>query len=92
MAEERDLREQLEEQGEEIVDYVETYSPRPAVDKDRAERLLRELPPVYALEELDKMASEFQSGAGAATGRRSMPARQDPPTDDVEPRQPADPQ
>ncbi|HEV7862631.1 MAG TPA: hypothetical protein VGR20_08025 [Acidimicrobiia bacterium] len=75
------LRDKLDEGGDEILDYVEKNSPRPSVDTDVAERLLTEAPPAEAAAELDKMIEGFQSGAGAATGRRTEPAATDPPTD-----------
>ncbi|MDQ3946017.1 MAG: hypothetical protein M3357_12875, partial [Actinomycetota bacterium] len=59
------LGEQLERTADEIVDYVEKYSPRPAVDADNAERLLEEAPPAQAAEELEKMVDGFRSGGGA---------------------------
>jgi hypothetical protein len=75
------LREALDERGEEVLDYVEKTSPRPSVDTDVAERLLSEAPPAEAAAELDKMAGGFHSGAGAATGRRNEPADGVPPTE-----------
>jgi hypothetical protein len=75
------LREELDERGEEILDYVEKTSPRPSVDTDVAERLLTEAPPSEAAAELDKMVEGFHSGAGAATGRRNEPADGAPPTE-----------
>jgi hypothetical protein len=78
-----DVRDRLDERAEEIVDYVEKYSPRPSVDTDIAERLLSEAPPAEAAAELDKMVEGFRSGAGAATGRRNEPAPDDPPTEDL---------
>ena len=77
------LRDKLDERGDEILDYVEKNSPRPSVDGDVAERLLTEAPPAEAVEELDKMVEGFQSGAGAATGRRNEPAAGEPPTEDL---------
>ena len=77
------LHEQLDERAEEILDYVEKNSPRPSVDTDVAERILSEVPPAEAAEELDKMVEGFRSGAGAATGRRNEPAVDDPPTEDL---------
>ena len=77
------LRDQLDERRDEIVDYVEKNSSRPSVDADVAERLLTEAPPAEAAAELDKMIEGFQSGAGAATGRRTEPAATDPPTEDL---------
>jgi len=79
-----DLHEKLEERGDEILDYVEKNSPRPSVDTDVAERLLEEAPPAEAAEELEKMVDGFQSGAGAATGRRNEPAAGEPPTEDLD--------
>ncbi|HEY4408510.1 MAG TPA: hypothetical protein VGO87_01400 [Acidimicrobiia bacterium] len=79
-----DLHEKLDERGDEILDYVEKNSPRPSVDTDVAERLLSEAPPVEAAAELNKMVEGFQSGAGAATGRRNEPAGDDPPTEDLD--------
>lgn len=81
------LPEQLDERREEIQDYVEKNSPRPSVDADVADRLLSDAPPAEAAAELDKMVEGFESGAGAATGRRNAPAAGEPPTDDI----PADP-
>jgi hypothetical protein len=77
------LRDDLAEREDEILDYVEKNSPRPSVDRDVAERLLNDAPPAEAAEELDKMVEGFQSGAGAATGRRSNPALEEPPTEDL---------
>jgi hypothetical protein len=77
------LRDQLDDRSDEIIDYVEKNSSRPSVDADVAERLLAEAPPAEAAAELDKMIEGFQSGAGAATGRRTEPAATDPPTDDL---------
>jgi hypothetical protein len=78
-----DLPQKLDERSEEILDYVEKNSPRPSVDADIAERLLDEAPPAEAAEELDKMVEGFQSGAGAATGRRNEPAAGEAPTEDL---------
>jgi len=78
-----DLRDALDDRGEEILDYVEKNSPRPSVDGDVAERLLSEAPPAQAAEELDKMVEGFRSGSGAATGRRNEPAAGDPPTEGI---------
>jgi hypothetical protein len=75
------LREELDERGDEILDYVEKTSPRPSVDTDVAERLLTEAPPAEAAAELDKMVEGFHGGAGAATGRRNEPADGAPPTE-----------
>jgi hypothetical protein len=77
------LSDELEERHDEIVDHVAKNSPRPSVDRDVAERLLSEVPPAEAVAEIDKMIEGFQSGAGAATGRRTEPAREDPPTEDL---------
>ncbi len=78
------LHAELDERGEEILDYVEKTSPRPSVDTDIAERLLTEAPPAQAAAELDKMAQGFHSGAGAATGRRNEPADGVPPTEGLD--------
>ena len=75
------LRAKLDERRGEITDYVEKNSARPSVDADIAERLLDDAPPAEAAAELEKMVDGFQSGAGAATGRRTEPAPDDPPTD-----------
>ncbi|MDQ1516108.1 MAG: hypothetical protein QOE80_1938 [Actinomycetota bacterium] len=75
------LRATLDERHDEIIDHVEKNSPRPSVDADVAERLLDNAPPAEAAAELEKMVDGFQSGAGAATGRRTEPAPDDPPTD-----------
>lgn len=77
------LRDDLADRNDEILDYVEKNSPRPSVDRDVAERLLTEVPPAEAAAELDKMVDGFQSGAGAATGRRSNPALEESPTEDL---------
>jgi hypothetical protein len=77
------LRDDLAEREDEILDYVEKNSPRPSVDRDVAERLLNEASPADAAEELDKMVEGFQSGSGAATGRRTNPALEEPPTEDL---------
>ena len=77
------LRDDLAQRNDEILDYVEKNSPRPSVDRDVAERLLSEATPADAAAELDKMVEGFQSGAGAATGRRSNPALEEPPTEDL---------
>ena len=79
----KNLREELDDRSDEIVEYVEKNSPRPSVDGDVAERLLNEAPPAAAIEELDKMIEGFESGAGAATGRRTEPVPGDPPTEDL---------
>jgi hypothetical protein len=77
------LRDQLDERRDEILDHVEKNSSRPSVDRDVTERLLDDAPPAEAVEELDKMIEGFQSGAGAATGRRTEPATEESPTDDL---------
>jgi hypothetical protein len=77
------LRDQLDERRDEIIDYVEKNSPRPSVDRDATERLLSGAPPAEAAAELDNMIGGFQSGAGAATGRRTEPAVEDRPTEDL---------
>lgn len=77
------LRETLDERGDEIQDYVERNSGRPSVDGDLVERIREDLPPAEAAEEIDKMVGGFRSGAGAATGRRNEPAVDDPPTEDL---------
>ena len=77
------LREALDERREEILDHVEKNSPRPSVDRDVTERLLDDVPPAEAVPEVDRMIDGFQSGAGAATGRRTEPATEEPPTDDL---------
>jgi hypothetical protein len=77
------LRDELEERRDEILDHVEKNSPRPSVDRDVAERLLSDAPPAEAAAEVDKMIEGFQSGAGAATGRRTEPATDDPPIEDL---------
>ncbi len=77
------LREQLDERRDEILDHVEKNSSRPSVDRDVTERLLDDVPPAEAVEELDKMIEGFQSGAGAATGRRTEPATEESPTEDL---------
>ncbi|MCA1842974.1 MAG: hypothetical protein LC792_07240 [Actinobacteria bacterium] len=78
-----DLHETLDERRDEILEYIEKNSPRPSVDTDVAERLLETAPPAEAAAELDKMVEGFQSGAGAATGRRNEPAAGEAPTDDL---------
>ena len=78
-----DLGEQLERQGDEILDFVQKNSPRPSVDGENVERLLEEATPGQASDELKKMVKGFRSGAGAASGRNSMPAAEDAPTDDL---------
>ena len=80
---EGNVHDKLEERGDEIRDYVERNSPRPSVDGDVVDRLLNEAPPAVAAEEIEKMVAGFQSGAGAATGRRNEPAVDDDPTDDL---------
>ena len=77
------LRDKLDDRSDDIVDYVEKNSPRPSVDRDVAERLLDEAPPATAVAEIDKMIEGFESGAGAATGRRTEPVPGDPPTEDL---------
>jgi len=77
------LPEQLDERREEIQDYVEKNSPRPSVDGDVADRFLSDAPPAEAAAELDKNGGGFESGSGAATGRRNAPAAGEPPTDDL---------
>ena len=77
------LRDALDERADEIREYVERNSPRPSVDGDVVERILEQSPPAEAKEEIDKMVGGFQSGAGAATGRRNEPAVDDPPIDDL---------
>jgi hypothetical protein len=79
------LRDALDERREEILDHVEKNSPRPSVDRDVTERLLDEVPPAEAVAEVDRMIEGFQSGAGAATGRRTEPATEAPPTEDLPP-------
>ena len=74
------LRDQLDERRDEILDHVAKNSPRPSVDTDVAERLLTDAPPAEASAEIEKMIDGFQSGAGAATGRRTEPATDEPPT------------
>lgn len=73
------LSDQLDQRSDEILDHIEKNSPRPSVDTDVAERLLADAPPVEAAAELEKMIDGFQSGAGAATGRRTEPASDEPP-------------
>jgi hypothetical protein len=80
---EDDLSATLDERRDEILDYVEKNSPRPSVDADVAERLLDDAPPAEAAAELEKMVEGFESGAGAATGRRTEPATADSPTGDL---------
>jgi hypothetical protein len=75
------LRDELDGRRDEIRDYVEKNSPRPSVDGDIADRLLSDAPPAEAAAELDKMVEGFESGSGAATGRRNAPAAGEPPTD-----------
>ncbi len=67
------VSESLQEEAEEIRDYVERNSPRPSVDSELADRYLTEAPPDEAAAELTKMVDGWQSGAGAATGRRTEP-------------------
>ena len=80
---EGNVHDKLEERGDEIRDYVERNSPRPSVDGDVVDRLLDEAPPAVAAEEIEKMVGGFQSGAGAATGRRNEPAAGDAPIEDL---------
>ena len=75
------LRDDLAERSDEILDYVEKNSTRPSVDRDVAERLLAEVPPAEAAAEIDKMVDGFQSGGGAATGRRTNPVLEESPTE-----------
>jgi len=77
------VRDKLEERADDIRDYVERNSPRPSVDGDVVDRLLKEAPPAAAAEEIEKMVGGFESGAGAATGRRNEPADEDAPIDDL---------
>ena len=77
------LHDHLDERSDEIRDYVERNSPRPSVDGDVADRFLTDAPPAEAAEELDKMVEGFESGAGAATGRRNEPAATESPTEDL---------
>jgi hypothetical protein len=88
--EERDgnFRDKLEERADDVREYVERNSPRPSVDGDVVDRLLDEAPPATAAAEIDKMVGGFQSGAGAATGRRNEPATDDAPIDDLTAEQP----
>ena len=79
------LREKLDERAEEIQSYVDRNSPRPSVDGDVVDRLLDDAPPAVAVEEIEKMVGGFESGAGAATGRRNEPAADEPPTTDLTP-------
>jgi hypothetical protein len=85
MSEEKaeNLSDALDERREEILDHVEKNSPRPSVDRDVTERLLDDVPPAEAVAEVDRMIEGFQSGAGAATGRRTEPASEEPPTEDL---------
>ena len=83
-ASDEDLGQQLDSNADEIRDYVEKNSPRPSVDTDVADRLLDEAPPTEAAEELQNMVGGFRSGAGAASGRNSLPAADDPPTDELD--------
>jgi hypothetical protein len=80
---EDNVRDKLDERGDEIRDYVERNSPRPSVDGDVVDRLLEDAPPAVAAEEIEKMVGGFESGAGAATGRRNEPAADDAPIDDL---------
>ena len=77
------VRDKLDERADDIRDYVQRNSPRPSVDGDAVDRLLDEAPPAMAAEEIEKMVGGFESGAGAATGRRNEPAIEDAPTDDL---------
>ena len=77
------LRDKLDERAEEIQTYVDRNSPRPSVDGDVVDRMLEEAPPAVAVEEIEKMVGGFQSGAGAATGRRNEPAAEDDPIADL---------
>lgn len=77
------IRDKLDERADDIRDYVERNSPRPSVDGDVVDRLLEEAPPAAAAEEIEKMVGGFESGAGAATGRRNEPSDEDAPTDDL---------
>ena len=81
--ESENVRDKLDERGDEIREYVERNSPRPSVDGDVVDRLLEGAPPAEAAEEIEKMVGGFESGAGAATGRRNEPAAGEPPTDDL---------
>jgi hypothetical protein len=45
--------------------------------------LLSDAPPAEAAAELDKMVEGFESGSGAATGRRNAPAAGEPPTEEL---------
>jgi hypothetical protein len=78
-----DLGGQLERQADDILDFVEKNSPRPTVDVENAKRLLEEVPPVQASEQLHNMMDGFRSGAGAASGRNSLPAAEDAPAVDL---------
>ena len=78
-----DMSENLQEEAEEIRDYVERNSPRPSVDGELADRYLTEAPPAEAAAELTKMVDGWQSGAGAATGRRTEPVPDEAPTEDL---------
>jgi hypothetical protein len=80
-----DLGEQLEDMEDDLQEYVDRHSPRPEVDADIAERQLAEAPPAEAAEELKKMVDGFRGGGGAATGKRSFPVPEEPPTDELEP-------
>jgi hypothetical protein len=63
----------------ELIDYVARHAPRPEADVDNVERLLEEAPPAEAADEVHKMVEGFRSGAGAATGKRSVPVAEPPP-------------
>ena len=78
-----DLGEQLERKADDIVDFIRKNSPRPVVDAENAERLLEESSPARASDELHKMVDGFRTGAGAASGRNSLPAAEDAVTDDL---------
>ncbi len=77
------VSDKLDERADDIREYVERNSPRPSVDGDVVDRLLEEAPPAVAAEEIEKMVGGFESGAGAATGRRNEPADEDDPTEDL---------
>ena len=81
--ESENLRDALEERGDEIREYVQRNSPRPSVDGDVVERLLEDAPPAEAAEEIEKMVGGFESGAGAATGRRNEPVDEESPIEDL---------
>lgn len=77
------LPEELDERADDIRNYVERNSGRPSVESDLVDRMLEEAPPAEAASEIDKMVGTFQSGAGAATGRRKNPAIGESPTEDL---------